>query len=150
MSALQLETDAGNEALMRGERAVLFLYIISALAVFILMMLLGLGMRLAQGTGSPSRRSLLSDHDAHGAGMVGVRPRIGCGDVVLPAQVRARCSLPMFVANYVLFMLGAVAILGAIFIGSYAGAWTFLYPLPVHSMGVWSAMRRRCSCSAAC
>ena len=41
-------------------------------------------------------------------------------------------------ANYVLFMVGAGLLLGATFIGHYAGAWTFLYPLPVKSMGVWS------------
>jgi cytochrome c oxidase subunit I len=35
-------------------------------------------------------------------------------------------------------MLGAVAILASIFVGGYAGGWTFLYPLPVHSMNLWS------------
>jgi cytochrome c oxidase subunit 1 len=49
-----------------------------------------------------------------------------------------RLHLSIFTANYVLFMLGAVAMLASVFIGHYGGAWTFLYPLPVHSMNLWS------------
>ena len=49
-----------------------------------------------------------------------------------------RLSLPIFATNYVMFILGAGAILASVFIGGYAGAWTFLYPLPVHSMNLWS------------
>src|SRR3546814_18247259 len=41
-----------------------------------------------------------------------------------------------FVSNYVLFMLGALCIIWAVFIGNFASAWTFLYPLPMHSMGL--------------
>src|SRR5262249_49887377 len=38
-----------------------------------------------------------------------------------------------------LSLVGVVMILAAIGIGRFAGAWTFLYPLPAHSMGVWGA-----------
>jgi hypothetical protein len=50
-----------------------------------------------------------------------------------------RLHLAMFAANYVLFMLGVLAILASVLIGGYAGAWTFLYPLPVHSLPTQSA-----------
>jgi cytochrome c oxidase subunit 1 len=35
-------------------------------------------------------------------------------------------------------MLGALCIIAAIFIGGYGALWTFLYPLPVFGMGLWS------------
>jgi cytochrome c oxidase subunit I len=47
-------------------------------------------------------------------------------------------STGVFIANLVFFLLGAVLILGAGFIGGFAAAWTFLFPLPAHSGGVWS------------
>jgi cytochrome c oxidase subunit 1 len=36
-----------------------------------------------------------------------------------------------------IFLLGVVMILGADFIGGFAAGWTFLYPLPARSAGVW-------------
>jgi cytochrome c oxidase subunit 1 len=141
MSATQASSALypANEALTRGERVVLNLYVISALVVFVLMMLLGLTMRLAQSTwlGIPLNifYQLMT---AHGAAMVGT---IGLASLVVMwffLRKYVRLSLALFAANYVFFMLGAVAILAAVFIGGYAGAWTFLYPLPVHSMNVWS------------
>src|SRR5699024_5870270 len=43
-----------------------------------------------------------------------------------------------FAANYVLFLLGALCIICAIFIGGYGGLWTFLYPLPTHGI-LWGS-----------
>jgi heme/copper-type cytochrome/quinol oxidase subunit 1 len=43
----------------------------------------------------------------------------------------------MFLAMLGLSLVGVVMILAAIGIGRFAGAWTFLYPLPARSMGVW-------------
>jgi len=128
-----------NEALSRAERIVVNLYVISALLVFVLMMLLGLTMRMGQSTWLDVPPDVFYQvMTAHGAGMVGT---IGlASSVVMWFFLRkyVRLSLSIFAANYALFMLGALAILGSVFIGHYAGAWTFLYPLPVHSMGLWS------------
>jgi cytochrome c oxidase subunit I len=139
MSATQLEQETGKEALTRGERAVLFLYIVSALAVFVLMMLLGLCMRMAQGTWIDIAPDLFYRiMTAHGAGMVGVTGIASVAVMWFFLRKYVPLHLSMFAANYVLFMLGAVAILASIFVGGYAGGWTFLYPLPVHSMNLWS------------
>jgi cytochrome c oxidase subunit 1 len=128
-----------NEALSRAERIVVNLYVISALVVFVLMMLLGLTMRMGQSTWLEVPPDVFYQvMTAHGAGMVGT---IGLASgVVMWFFLRkyVRLSLSIFAATYALFMLGALAILGSVFIGRYAGAWTFLYPLPVHSMGLWS------------
>ena len=128
-----------NEALTRDERIVLNLYFISALLVFVLMMLLGLTMRTSQSTWMSVPPNIFYEiMTAHGAGMVGTIVLASSAVMWFFLRKYVRLSLSIFAANYVLFMLGALAILGAVFLGGYAGAWTFLYPLPVHSMGLWS------------
>ena len=135
MSALHPE----NEALTRGEGVVLNLYVISALAVFVLMMLFGLAMRMAQGTWIDVPPNIFYQlMTAHGAGMVGTVGLASSAVMWFFLRKYVRLHVAMFAANYVLFMLGALLILAAVFIGGYAGGWTFLYPLPVHSLGVWS------------
>ena len=139
MSALHLEKQADREALTRGGRIVLAFYVVSALAVFILMMLLGLWMRLAQGAWIDVAPDVVYQiMTAHGAGMVGVTGLASSAVMWFFLRKYVPLRLSAFVANYVLFMLGAVAILASVFIGHYAGGWTFLYPLPVHSMNLWS------------
>jgi cytochrome c oxidase subunit 1 len=135
MSALH----PANETLTRGERVVLNLYIVTALAVFVLMMLLGLCMRMAQGSWLDVPPDVVYQiMTAHGAAMVGTVGLASAAVMWFFLRKYVRLGLAMFAANYVLFMLGALAILGSVFIGKYAGAWTFLYPLPVHSMNLWS------------
>lgn len=135
MSALHPD----NESLPRGERIVLNFYVISSLAVFILMMLLGLSMRMAQGTWIEIAPDLFYQiMTAHGAGMVGTAGLASSAVMWFFLRKYVRLRVSMFAANYVLFLLGAAAILASTFIGRYAGGWTFLYPLPVHSMNLWS------------
>lgn len=128
-----------DERLTRGERIVFNLYLISALTVFLLMMLFGLAMRMAQGTWLDIPATIFYQiMTAHGAGTVGIMALASSAVMWFFLRKYVRLHLWAFLTNYVLFMLGALAILAAVFIGGYAGAWTFLYPLPVHSMGVWS------------
>ncbi|MGH8267569.1 MAG: cbb3-type cytochrome c oxidase subunit I, partial [Steroidobacteraceae bacterium] len=128
-----------NESLTHGESVVLNLYVISALVVFLLMMLFGLVMRMAQGTWINVPPNIFYQlMTAHGAGMVGTVGLASSAVMWFFLRKYVRLHVAMFAANFILFVLGALAILGSVFIGGYAGAWTFLYPLPVHSMGVWS------------
>ncbi|MGH7104100.1 MAG: cbb3-type cytochrome c oxidase subunit I [Acetobacteraceae bacterium] len=121
-------------------RAVELAYIAVVGIVLLLMMLFGLTMRAtqAQYLGVQPRLFyvLLT---MHGAGMVGIAGMAGA--VVMWHFVRRHVpvSTAVFAANLVLFLIGAVLILGSGFLGGFAGAWTFLYPLPAHSMGIWSA-----------
>lgn len=137
MSTLTLYPE--DEKLPRNERNVFNLYLITVLVLFLLMMLLGLTMRMTQADwiGVPSRLfyQLLT---MHGAGMVGTMSLATIAVMWFFLRKYVHLHLWAFLTNYVLFMLGALAIIGSIFIGGYAGLWTFLYPLPVHSMGVWS------------
>jgi cytochrome c oxidase subunit 1 len=128
-----------NEALTRRERVVLNLYVISALLVFVLMMILGLTMRTSQSKWISVPPNIFYEiMTAHGAGMVGTIGLASSAVMWFFLRKYVRLSLSIFAANYALFMLGALAILAAVFLDGYAGAWTFLYPLPVHSMGLWS------------
>lgn len=128
-----------DEVLTRGERIVFNMYIISSLVVFVLLMSFGLIMRMGQGAWMSIRPDIFYQlMTAHGAGMVGTIGFAASAVMWFFLRKYVRLSLPIFATNYVLFVLGAVAILAATFIGGYAGAWTFLYPLPVHSMNVWS------------
>lgn len=106
--------------------------------VLILMMSLGLIMRLNQSGFIEIDPALFYQIlTAHGAGMVGTAALIGAAIMwyfmgrYVPL---VRAVYPVFLG---LFLLGVALILGAIFVGGYAGAWTFLYPLPAMSGGLW-------------
>lgn len=135
MSALHTE----DEALAPRERLALNLYLITALVVLVLMMVFGLLMRLAQSAWLNLDPSFFYQlMTAHGAGMVGVAGLGSSAVMWFFLRKYVRLSTGIFLANFVLFLIGAVLILGSTFVGKYAGGWTFLYPLPVKSMGAWS------------
>ncbi|HMU60508.1 MAG TPA: cbb3-type cytochrome c oxidase subunit I [Gemmatimonadales bacterium] len=128
-----------NETLPPRERRVLTLYLVTTLVLFLVLMVFGLLMRLAQGTWLDLPATLFYQlMTAHGAGMVGT-VALGASAVMwFFLRKFVPLSTPIFLANYLLFMVGAVLLLAATFLGHYAGGWTFLYPLPVKSMGIWS------------
>ncbi len=128
-----------NEMLESRERMVLNLYLVTSLVLFLVMMVLGLLMRLAQGAWMDMSPTLFYQvMTAHGAGMVGTAALASSAVMWFFLRKYVPLKTSIFLANYVLFMIGAVLLLVAIFIGKFAGAWTFLYPLPVQSLGVWS------------
>lgn len=114
-------------------------YLFTVAVVLLLMMLFGLTMRATQAQYLDVQpRLFYMLMTMHGAAMVGIT---GLGGAVVMWHF-VRCYVPVstkvFVANLLLFLLGAVLILGSGFIGGFAAAWTFLYPLPAHGQ-VWSA-----------
>lgn len=118
------------------------LYLATAGVVILLMMIFGLLMRLAQSgwitLGDAFFYQLLT---AHGIGMVGIAALGGIAVLwyFLSGHVAIRSGA--LAINFVLFLLGVVMILVAVFIGGFAPAWTFLYPLPAMgvSNGQWAA-----------
>ncbi|HSH30151.1 MAG TPA: cbb3-type cytochrome c oxidase subunit I, partial [Thiohalobacter sp.] len=132
-----VDTKAAQDPARRACGPVLA-YLATAGAVVLLMMVFGLLMRLAQGgllqLGPDTFYELLT---LHGAGMVGIA---ALGSVAVMWHFLGqyvRLSRGMFVVNLVLFLVGVAMILGSVLVGDFAGAWTFLYPLPAQSMGVW-------------
>ena len=108
--------------------------------VFLLMMIFGLVMRAAQGgliELDPTLFYLLLT--AHGAGMVGSAALSGAAILWYFCARHLDLRGSIYLAFLGLFLLGVVLILGAIFVGQYGGAWTFLFPLPAISGGAWEA-----------
>jgi cytochrome c oxidase subunit I len=106
--------------------------------VLVLLMLFGLCMRLAQGGLLSIEPTLFYEiMTAHGAGMVGTAALTGAGIMWFFLSRHVQLTGAVYWLMLALFLLGVVLILGAIFVGGFAGAWTFLYPLPAHSGGVW-------------
>ncbi|HMM47687.1 MAG TPA: cbb3-type cytochrome c oxidase subunit I [Thiobacillaceae bacterium] len=122
-----------------GATAGILAYLLAAGAILLLMMAFGLVMRLEQAQiisiGAARFYELMT---LHGAGMVGVAALGGAAIMWHFLRQYVRLSSAVLVANLVLFLLGVVAILASVLWGKFAGAWTFLYPLPGQSMGVWS------------
>src|SRR5574337_15102 len=128
-----------DERLPPGERAAFNLYLISSVLLFVLMMLIGLVMRTAQGEWMSVPPNVFYQLlSMHGAGMVGTMGLVTTAVMWFFLRKYVKLHLWAFVANYLLFLLGALCIIGAIFLGGYGALWTFLYPLPVHPTGMWS------------
>ena len=106
--------------------------------VLVLLMVFGLCMRIAQGGLLRMEPTLFYEiMTAHGAGMVGTAALTGAGIMWFFLSRHVQLTGAVYWLTLTLFLLGVALILGAIFVGGFAGAWTFLYPLPAHSGGVW-------------
>lgn len=106
--------------------------------VYLLMMLAGLVMRLAQaGLIALPPNFFYQLMTAHGAGMVGISALAASAVLWYFLRRYVELNVGILWANLILFLVGVVCILGGIFVGGYAGAWTFLFPLPSTSMGAW-------------
>lgn len=128
-----------DTAVPRGPRNAVLTYLATTVVVLLLMMVFGLLMRLEQaGVDLLGAAGFYQVLTAHGAGMVGA-VALGSSAVMWYFLRRhVELSTGVFLLNLALFLLGAVLILGGIFIGGFAGAWTFLYPLPQTPMGLWT------------
>ncbi|MDP3761807.1 MAG: cbb3-type cytochrome c oxidase subunit I [Ramlibacter sp.] len=126
---------AGASHVHPGVRA----YLATSLVLLVLMMLAGLAMRAAQAGWLPVPLDRFYQlMTLHGAGMVGLAGLAGAAIMWHFLSRQVRLSEGILWANFILFLLGVAMILAAILVGGYAGGWTFLWPLPAMSMGVWS------------
>jgi cytochrome c oxidase subunit 1 len=106
--------------------------------VLLLMMVLGLVLLLAQGTFINIEPDLFYQiMTAHGTGMVGSAGLVGAAIMWFFLNRHVEPNVKVYYLFLAFFLLGVVLILGSIFLGGFAGAWTFLFPLPALSGGVW-------------
>lgn len=128
-----------DEQLSGGARIAFNLYIITAITLFVLMMLLGLTMRMTQAQWLNVQPDLFYELlSMHGAGMVGTMSLVTTAVMWFFLRKYVQLHLWAFVANYVLFISGVICIVLSIFVGGYGALWTFLYPLPVRGTGLWT------------
>ncbi len=107
-------------------------------AVLLLMMLVGLVLRLTQGGWLALEPDWFYRFmTVHGVGMVGIAALGGASVMWYFLSQYVRLTSAVLTANLALFLIGVVMILGADLIGGFAAGWTFLYPLPARSAGVW-------------
>lgn len=115
------------------------LALLSGGLLFVVMMTLGLLMKAAQARFFDLEPRLFYEiMTAHGIGMVGTAGLTGVAVLWHFLAKHVALDERVFWAFLSLFLAGVVLILGAIFAGGFAAAWTFLYPLPARSGGVWS------------
>ncbi|HVA38657.1 MAG TPA: cbb3-type cytochrome c oxidase subunit I [Candidatus Dormibacteraeota bacterium] len=110
---------------------VMWLYLGTGLAVFALMAVLGLTMRMAQATWiSLDPTMFYAIMTLHGAGMITSMALCGMGGLwsLMYREHRMRPSVAYWA--YGLVVAGVVAVLLSVFPGKFGAGWTFLYPLP--------------------
>jgi len=99
--------------------------------VLVLMMVLGLIMRAAQGGLIAVDPTLFYQiMTAHGAGMVGTAGLTGAAIMWFFVARHVDLLVSVFWVFLGLFLLGVVLILGGIFVGGFGGAWTFFFLIP--------------------
>lgn len=124
----------------RAARYAVLAYLAVVGIVLLLMMLFGLGLRMAQSGWLPLEPAwFYVVMTMHGTGAVGVAGLAGAAVMFHFIRRHIPVHTAVFVTNLLLFLVGAVLILGSGFLGGYGSAWTFLYPLPAQSGGLWSS-----------
>src|SRR5690606_3050220 len=119
-------------------RTMISLYMIISGIVILLMMLFGLLMLLEQGKMiSIGQDVFYKVMTAHGTFMVGVAAFAASAIMWYFLRQYVNLSFPVFVIHFILFLIGALITFISIFTFDFAGAWTFLYPLPAMSAGMW-------------
>lgn len=121
------------------ERRVGWLMAGTGLALFFLMMLLGITMRISQS-------DVFGELDAwyyrlltlHGAGMIVATLLVMMGAMWFVLRPIVELSVPRLLWSYGLIVAGALLVLVAAIVGGFATGWTFLSPLPFHALGQWA------------
>ena len=131
-------TTESATAMTRSARAGVLTYLGIGALVYVLMMTLGLAMRATQATWlGIAPNYFYQIMTAHGAGMVGISGLAGAGVIWYFLRRYVELTTGVLWANLAFFLSGVGLILAGIFLGGYAGGWTFLFPLPAKGLGAW-------------
>lgn len=113
-------------------------YLVISIAVLILMMIFGLLMLLNQGKIIHISPNIFYEFlTIHGTGMIGIAAFAATAIMWYFLGQYVKLKARVLFANLFFFVLGVVLVLVGIFGFKFGGAWTFLYPLPAISAGMW-------------
>ncbi len=119
---------------MTGERTsgtVMWAYLVTGIAVFSLMALVGLMLRIEQANWIAYDAGLFySLMTLHGAGMIVALALCGMGGLWAIMDRERRMDRGLAWSAYASIVLGVVCVIVSVIAGHFAAAWTFLYPLP--------------------
>lgn len=112
-------------------RTAAVVWLVTLLAVFALMIVAGITMRLAQGAQiTLSPQMFYAVMTMHGLGMAGSLFSAGLVIVWYITSTSCKPSMRVIWISYVLFVIGAVMLLAATIYGGFGAGWYALYPLP--------------------
>lgn len=112
------------------ERTVMWAYMLTGIAVFVLMALVGLAMRMEQAQWiTLNAQTFYSLLTLHGAGMITAMVLCGMGGLWYLMYQEQPMDHGVAWGAYLFIVLGVLCVIGAV-AGGFAAAWTFLYPLP--------------------
>jgi cytochrome c oxidase subunit I len=121
-----------------SERRVAWLFVCTGLALFGVMGIAGLAMRLSQAevfTLSPTWFYRLMT--LHGAGMLTGALLAMMGALWFVLRRTVPLDLGRMLVSYLSILVGAVLVVVAVVLGGFAAGWTFLWPLPFDAAGAW-------------
>ncbi len=131
-------TSAANPAAPIAAKRMVMVWTVTLLAVFLVLILLGLSMRLNQaGAIDVDDNLFYAIMTLHGLGMAGTLFMGGVVAVWYHAWKYVPMSLGVQKLIYVLVVAGTVGLVIATLIGKHASGWYMLYPLPF--MKTWPA-----------
>ncbi len=136
-----MTTTPNSEQLHTGQHlTIVKVWLAIGLLVFALMMIAGVALRAAQGSAFLTLPPDLFYQimTLHGAGMVGVAGLAGLAVNWYFLSHHVALSPRILLIALLLSLLAVTLIIGSILIGKFAAGWTFLYPLPAKSLGIWS------------
>jgi cytochrome c oxidase subunit 1 len=124
------DADSPNPAI----KSTVLLWLVTVLAVFVVMIILGITMRLAQGQAiTIELTTFYALMTMHGLGMAGSMFSAGLAIAWYLASKYVKPSVGVMRLSWLLFVIGAVGLLGATLIGRFGPGWYALYPLPFHN-----------------
>ena len=115
------------------------IYLLTGSLIILSMMVFGVLMLLAQGKMIEVDPAFFYEiMTVHGTGMIGAAALAAAAVMWYFLSKYVKLSKAILITNFITFIIGVVMVLIGIFVFDFAGAWTFLYPLPAISAGGWA------------
>src|SRR5699024_764179 len=123
--------------LKKGNKPIKAYLLVSGLTI-LAMVIFGILMLLTQsGVIDASPQTFYKYLTIHGTGMIGAAALAAAALMWYFLRNYVQLSKTIFNINLMLFLVGVVMVIIGVFSFEYAGGWTFLYPLPALSSGLW-------------